>query len=481
MQAITPQDLVSIGKRAFLVSGMHWETFDAGRNNDNKMLLLAKQLGANKFVSFTNWFTQIGFSKIVSSSSRDRHFSLAAAVHLAAIKADCPSSWIGIFKLDGAADRWWMLAVGESVILAESDFAGSFAAVRDRFIHFAAMRDWEAVIAPDSLLSDEWIKVAPVVKPIELSAWINAKVLDEPLLRSSEMLRTDYKVRAKRMMVIAAVAVIVIAGIGGSGYIWFEKRMEAERLATQAAENAARAAEAAARVANEKAAQASLAIQGAMGATIERVVAEQPKPWLNIAPVPLFAIGCMRAISGEPANPSGWSLQSSLCDGSMVNSNYVRGNNGAPVGRFARRYADATIQPDGESATRKSTLSIPQTGREEKLLTYAEATLKLNDRFQVLGVKVPLREVPLPPNTFRSAGEIPKEFSTKDTPMIQGWRTIAFFVATSMPPTLLSSAFDMPGVRLRSIRVAFPAVSNSASPGDAPQVTYQIDGEMYAN
>jgi hypothetical protein len=107
-----------------------------------------------------------------------------------------------------------------------------------------------------------------------------------------------------------------------------------------------------------------------------------------------------------------------------------------------------------------------------QFLSMTDALLRLNDRFQVLGVEVPLREAPLPPNTYRAAKDVPEKLAPNITPLIQDWRTISFFVGTALPPTLLSSALDLPGLRVRFIRMTVAPATGSTS--------YMIDGEMYA-
>jgi hypothetical protein len=500
------QVFLPMGKSIF-VAGLHWETFDASRQDEALLTRLAKQLGASKLIVSTDWFTQVGFARIERKKIGARHFSLAAALQAAASRAGLPPNWIGLFQVSQSSDTWCMVAVGESVILAESDFCGDFASVKAHFMAFTKLRDYEAVVIPASLQDETWVNAigtaggsstgnaGAALKVIALNDWISEASIKDRWLMSSELRRVDAKVRQRRFFITTVCVVILAFVIGTAGYYFNEQRkldialQEARAKAKLAAEVAAAAALAATNAIETAKAgiQGSVTAGGALGQgvagiVVSRVVKQQFKPWETVLPVSQFATRCMRAVAALPAQPASWPLTSAACNGDEVNATYVRGANGATVAKFADRMPAAVVKADGESADLRIELpsldsdASAQFKSSDPLITYADAQLRLNDRFQVLGVKVPLREVPLPPNTFRSETEIPEKFSAKDTPMIQDWRTLAFFVATTTPPTLLTKALDLPGLRIRSIRLSMPVqgVSQSSSP-----VIYQIDGEMY--
>ena len=468
-----------------LVTGMHWETFETTQADENLLLTLAKELGATKYISRANWFKQVGFATIPLKQLNAKHISLAAAVQLAATRAALPPNWLGIFELGGG--DLWMVAVAESAILPESDFAGPALEVEQHFVRFAALREWEAVVIPARLRGTAFVQVARTVHEVELSDWVSlGDINNDRWLSACLLTRTDAnEVRRRQTWQALFVAGMLLAATFVAYFVW-EKASAADvaRVAALQAEGQRKAnvAAAAAKAAVVAAAGSGVATAGAVAVTaaVDRVVKMQTPTWESLPPVAVFAKLCSMQLSALPSNPAGWSLTIASCDGSSVSASYLRGSQGAPVRQFIARMPNAVIKPDGESAEWVLPLAAMPRGRDEALLTFEEASLRLVDRFQVLGVKVPVRELPLPANAFRAITAIPDKFPVTESPVIQSWRTLAFFLTTTLPPTLLTKALDLPGLRLRSIRMSMPPISGGGA-GASPQVVYTVDGEMYVN
>lgn len=436
INGVTP---IKVGRR-ILVSGLYWQVLPGSQNYMQEARKIARRERERTHqtldVVLLRRHVDVVQAGFVVRGGRARK----GTVSLAAVAADTlGATFIAAFALpDG---RFALTASIHDAIVPDSD--GVFDAEQARHkIHEL----WNSlsgsvgaaqliVYAPSSLWAD--------ARPIELADLL-------PAIKRSHRLRQRPTLSAQNMNVWLAWGAVVLAAMLGWG-VW---HIYSARLAEQEAALRAQALERLRQPVGPSASELSLM-----------------RPWTLQPSVQTMAQRCSDAIGQIPLTLDGWVLLNAQCSAKSASASFARTD-----GRTVQGFIQATqhwrsevgvqFSTDGDLGTVDWPMTMPAGGDD--------ALAPLKTRSAAFMSWWQARLVPFDTSTTTSTlapGYVPPPNVQDPKLTTPHWRTLRWSI-TSTPrnPMALLTGFDLPGVRLQEVAVAF---------GDSGQLNWTLKGELY--
>lgn len=424
-------DLISIGGTEF-VSGLYWKPLRSARSYMAEAKAIGKEQGMEMVtIRKSRSVIQAGFAPKGKAKLKGK-YSLAAA-----LAGELGDNWVGAFALpDG---RYAFVAVYQGAIVPGKDIVGS----RDT-VHAALSETYSLLTGEAQFGSD-----GKVFAPSDFE--FGGDELSIQQLFAGKKLPAAYRLRpltlglTPRELVMVAIGIAALGGIGYYAKEWLDQRAVAQA-----------AADAAAAALQAKTAEEYAAATAAAGI---------PRPWASL-PAPAALIeACGQALTRAPLVLGGWRFQVAECDSAGTTLHY------APFGDASRGQLEGAVRasfgrpPEWVGNGAGATILLPtslQPKDGDALPKPDEARMRLSDHFDRL------------PNLAQLTIAAPTVADPNVAPDVAqpDWTTSAFTVQSKISPAIAFEGLAVDAMRITRITTRF---SDSQA-----ELDWTITGELYA-
>jgi hypothetical protein len=401
--------IVNIDKHKF-VCGLFWQSLSRPRELVREATELGRRVDSDLMVIRMDHSTaQAGFAQSTDGVRRGM-YSLGAVVSKTLAlegafydgQQQPVHNWLGAFRLPD--DAWAYFAVRDANFLPNGDFYGSKDEVLERLLNDYALGGWNVVLGEDELRSFGFHNF----QPRAIRSFVPQRV--DASLRVHKWWGMR-QIGGRPSWVPMATAAAILAVLGAAGFQGWKmvQQQRAEREAEAAMQQ--------------------------VRARLQREASAAARPWARrTAPLAL-----VRACQQQFTHPTagGWQLDSYTCTQEQQVYAWKRGN--STVAMLREQLPDVQMDPSGERASYVHALALAA-GRNEDPLDLRQSLEPVLARLQMAGV--PVKVVPAPPPTLRSAGQ----------QWQPAWRNYLFKLSASgLEPVEIAAMLERPGIRVDKV------------------------------
>jgi hypothetical protein len=422
------------------VSGLYWQPLTRPRAYMKEAREIGKQRGMDIVaIRKSDTLIQGGFVSKTEGAHKGM-YSMAAA-----LAGQLGDTWLGAFKLpDG---QYALVGILRGGVIPGADMIGDLetisAALRSVYAYKHGINDND-IYAPEEMdFGGKAIDIEKILTPVS----VRKEYLLKPL---------SFTVSKKQVVVIGAVALALVAGVGG--YMRYQA-IEAQR------KHDAEVMAAKIKVAEMEALNAKLREEQAAKMIVH--------PWTLLPSIQDFVERCGASSYQLPLSTAGWKLVASQCDGQHFTSTFKR-TDSSTVADFVQYAASAgyknepVFQDGGDTATITLDIPTPVAG-DDALLPAQEMVNYLISHFQRIGIKPAITETKIEKPVLPA--QLPgQETLTQIVPPEPDWKQYGFSFETHLTPEVTLAGLRATGIRLTDIT---NTVSNY-------QLTWSIKGQIYA-